>query len=99
MITKATAVLSLVPGAEVSVIGDEIIWVNPSVAPVTDEQISAEFDRLNAEYEAAEYQRKRAAEYPDFREYLDGVVKGDAKQVQAYKDACMAIKSKYPKPQ
>lgn len=99
MITKATAVLSLVPGAEVSVIGDDIVWVNPSVAPVTDEQISAEFEKLQSEYDAAEYKRKRAAEYPDFRDYLDGIVKGDTTQVQAYRDACLAVKAKYPKPQ
>jgi hypothetical protein len=98
MITKATAVLSLVPGAEISVIGDEIVWSNPSSAPVTDEQISAEFERLKSEHDAAEYKRKRAAEYPDFREYLDGIVKGDNAQVQAYVDACLAIKAKHPKP-
>lgn len=97
MITKATAILSLVPGAEISVIGDDVVWVNPPVSPVTDEQIADEFERLKSEYDSQEYKRKRAAEYPDFREYLDGVVKGDAKQVQAYKDACMAIKAKHPK--
>lgn len=43
------------------------------------------------------YAEKRAAEYPDFRDYLDGVVKGDQAQVQAYIDACLAVKAKYPK--
>ena len=43
------------------------------------------------------YKEKRAAEYPDFRDYLDGIVKGDNAQVQAYIDACNAIKNKYPK--
>lgn len=47
---------------------------------------------------ATEYQRLRAAEYPPMTEYLDGIVKGDAAQVQAYIDACLAIKAKYPKP-
>jgi hypothetical protein len=44
------------------------------------------------------YVDKRSAEYPDFREYLDGIVKGDQTQVQAYIDACNAVKQKYPKP-
>lgn len=45
-----------------------------------------------------EYQRLRAAEYPPITDYLDGIVKGDAAQVQAYIDACLAVKLKYPKP-
>ena len=47
---------------------------------------------------ATEYQRQRAVEYPPMVDYLDGIVKGDAAQVQAYIDACLAIKAKYPKP-
>lgn len=40
----------------------------------------------------------RTAEYPDIREYVDGIVKGDQEQVQRYIDACLAVKAKYPKP-
>ena len=39
----------------------------------------------------------RAREYPDFREYLDGIVKGDNVQVQKYINDCLAVKAKYPK--
>ncbi len=45
------------------------------------------------------YQRQRAAEYPPMADYLDGVVKGDQAQIQAYVDACLAVKAKYPKPE
>ena len=45
----------------------------------------------------ATYQELRAAAYPDFRLYLDGIVKGDAAQVQTYIDDCLAVKAKYPK--
>jgi hypothetical protein len=45
-----------------------------------------------------QYKILRAAEYPDFRDYLDGVVKGDQNQIQTYIDACNAVKQKYPKP-
>jgi len=43
------------------------------------------------------YKDKRATEYPSFTDYLDGIVKGDNAQVQAYIDACLAVKAKYPK--
>jgi hypothetical protein len=43
------------------------------------------------------YDRKRRNEYPDFREYLDGIVKGDNTQIDTYKAACQAVKDKYPK--
>jgi hypothetical protein len=43
------------------------------------------------------YKAKRAAEYPPMTDYLDGIVKGDNAQVQAYIDACNAVKNKYPK--
>ena len=43
------------------------------------------------------YKALRSAEYPDFRDYLDGVVKGDQAQIDAYITACLAVKAKYPK--
>jgi hypothetical protein len=47
---------------------------------------------------AVAYKAQRAAEYPSMAEYLDGIVKGDTAQVQAYIAACLAVKAKYPKP-
>lgn len=44
------------------------------------------------------YVELRAAEYPPLLDLIDGLVKDDASQVQAYKDACLAVKAKYPKP-
>ena len=96
--TLIKAVLSLVPNAEVVIRDNDIEWINPSPAPFTDKQIQEELVRLQAQYEANEYQRLRAAEYPDFRDYLDGIVKNDQTQIQLYSDACLAVKSKYQKP-
>lgn len=45
------------------------------------------------------YAYLRSLEYPDHREYLDGVVKGDQTQIDAYIAACKAVKAKYPKPE
>lgn len=47
---------------------------------------------------APTYQELRAMEYPPMAEYLDGIVKGDTEQVNAYIAACLAVKAKYPKP-
>lgn len=44
------------------------------------------------------YAELRAAEYPPFTDYLDGVVKNDQAQINAYTQACLAVKAKYPKP-
>ena len=48
---------------------------------------------------AIQYQRDRAQAYPPITDYLDGVVKGDQAQIDAYIAACKAVKDKYPKPQ
>lgn len=59
----------------------------------------AEKAAREAELTATQYQRQRAAEYPPMTDYIDGIVKGDQAQVQAYIDACLAVKAKYPKPE
>lgn len=63
-----------------------------------EDVLIAEFQRLQAEFEYNRYQRLRAKEYPPMADYLDAVVKGDEAQKQAYIDACLAVKEKYPKP-
>jgi hypothetical protein len=45
------------------------------------------------------YIGKRDREYPPITDYLDGVVKGDQAQIDAYIAACQAVKTKYPKPE
>ena len=46
---------------------------------------------------APTYQELRAAAYPPLLDLIDGLVKDDAAQIQAYKDACLAVKVLYPK--
>ena len=93
------AILKINPKAEVSVNAEDynqITWLN-GTTPISVEDIKAKQAELKAEYEAKQYQRDRAREYPDFREYLDGIVKGDNVQVQKYINDCLAVKAKYPK--
>jgi len=53
---------------------------------------------LDAEEKLRELHAQRAEAYPPQADYLDAIVKGDAVAQQAYIDACLAIKAKYPKP-
>lgn len=95
------AIISLAPNSVWSFEEDDLSsleWFSEDIERPSDEAILTELARLQAEYEATKYQRLRAAEYPDFREYLDAVVKGDDAQMQSYIEACLAVKAKYPKP-
>lgn len=78
--------------------GEDLVWNSATPVP-SDDQFIAAMDAARAEQARNAYKDRRAAEYPDFRDYLDGIVKGDQTQVQAYVDACLAVKAKYPKPE
>jgi len=96
MIRKINAILSLVPDAEVSIAGDEVLWHNPSTAPVTEQQIQAELARLQAVYDAKDYARNRAAEYPSIGDQLDALFHAGIFP-EAMAAEIQAIKDKYPK--
>ena len=65
-----------------------------SMKDLTSEQQAA----LAEQYRLNEYKEKRRNEYPPITDYIDGVVKGDQSQIDAYVAACQAVKAKYPKP-
>lgn len=96
------ALVSLAPGAQWTLSGDSLdglTWLSEDIERPADSEIDAEVVRLQAEYDGLEYQRLRSAEYPDFKEYLDGIVKGNQEQVDKYIADCLAVKEKYPKPE
>ena len=93
------AILKINPNAQVSVNADDInqiTWHN-GTQPIPANEILAKQQELITEYNANQYQRDRANEYPDFKEYLDGIVKGDQAQIDKYIADCLAVKAKYPK--
>ena len=97
-VSKFDAILSLKPNAKFTVRGNETIeWLDDTETQPSDTEIQNEMDRLQAEHDALEYQRKRKAEYPPMADYLDAIVKGDDAQKQKYIDDCLAVKEKYPK--
>jgi hypothetical protein len=64
----------------------------PSMAQLNALETQAnEVERLNL------VKSNRSKEYPDFKDYLDGIVKGDDAQIQKYINDCLAVKAKYPK--
>jgi len=75
-----------------------LVWEDDSTIP-TFEELWAETLTVIGEVDAQAYARSRAAEYPPVEDYLDAIVKGDEAQKQAYIDACLAVKAKYPKPE
>lgn len=77
----------------------DLVWLSANIPMPTGEEVITEVVRLQAEYDALEYQRLRAPEYPPLEDYVDGVVKGDQAQIDAYIAACRAVKEKYPKPE
>jgi hypothetical protein len=96
------ALSSLRPNSPWIVKGDEydgIEWLDQENEKPSKEEVEKEIARLQAEYDKTVYRIHRVKEYPDFKEYLDGIVKGDDAQIQAYIDACLAVKAKYPKPE
>ena len=93
-IDKINAIKSLSPDAELSKIGDDIIWHNPSEPNVTEAEIDAEVVRLQSEYDAQAYSRKREAEYPSIQECVHAILDDQLDALQAKR---AEIKTKYPK--
>ena len=100
MINKTQALYSLRPGAEWTLRGDDLEWLDTKQTRPTDTQIAAEIIRLQAEYDEQEYARKRAPEYPPLTDLADALYhqsKGDETKLTAYLAKCEAVKQKYPK--
>ena len=93
---KHDAIHSLVPNCVFSIDGENVIWVSPSTAPVTEQEIQAELARLQVEAEAAKYKQQRAAEYPSIGDQLDALFHAGVFP-EAMAAQIQAIKDKYPK--
>ena len=93
--TKFDAVASLRKGCSFGLnANDEIEWYENTQQCPTDEEISTELTRLQSEYDAKDYQRKRAQAYPSFADQFDLLYHGG---YDAWKAAIDAVKQEYPK--
>ena len=99
----AEALTSLRPGYPWVVRGDEVYsnleWNGNLEDKPTEQECLDEMARLQAAWDSKMYQKRRSLEYPDFKEYLDGLVKNDTEQMDKYIQDCLAVKAKYPKPE
>jgi len=96
MINKVDAIRSLFKGLYDKATADKIDWKDGHIT--TDEensQIDAEFSRLQTEYDALDYARKREAEYPSVQDLVVALYDTDDKAAIEAKRA--EVKAKYPK--
>ena len=84
---------------------EAIFKLNPSVVTIRGDiaydadgnEVAYDKSAVQAYVDAHAYIAKRAAEYPNPAEYLDGVVKGDQAQIDKYIADCLAVKARHPK--
>ena len=96
MITLFQAIKSLKPTSNFTVRQDEsIVWPDTENTQPSRAEIDAEVIRLQAVYDAQEYARKRAAEYPLIADQLDDIYHNG---IDAWKATIKTTKDKYPKP-
>ena len=93
--TKSDALHSLKPGAEWSLAGDELTWLDSKQTAPTESEITAEKIRLDRVYDDEKYKRDRAAEYPSVVDQLDVIYHNG---IDAWKATIKTTKDKYPKP-
>jgi hypothetical protein len=87
------------PNAQVIVIGDDInqiTWHN-GTQPIPANEILAKQQELITEYNAKQYQRDRAKEYPSIQEQLDLQYWDKINNTNNWEQAINAVKIKYPK--
>ena len=71
---KKTAIYELAPGCSFSLRGVEIVnWEDngTGISQPTEKEINTELTRLQTEYNAQDYTRKREAAYPPLKEFVE----------------------------
>ena len=94
MTNKAQAILALKPGIEFKFEGENYTALNGWVLP-TEKQIQTKIQELQAEYNANQYQRQRAAAYPTWQDQLDKIYHDGIDKWKS--EMILPVKQKYPK--
>ena len=97
MITKIEALQSLRPNAEWVLRDNELEWHDTKQTQPTESEIQSELTRLQAEYDANEYQRQRATVYPSIQEQLDMQYWDKVNGTTTWQDAIAKVKTDIPK--
>ena len=77
----------------------EVTYADDCITIPTEAKINTEIARLQTEYDAQEYARNRASAYDSVGDQLDQLMKDMRDGTTTHKDACEAVKAKYPKPE
>ena len=96
-IEKIDAIFSLVPNADCALTGGVITVWNSEEAQPTEEEITAEMEKLQAEYDALAWKRNRQSEYPSLLDCIHALLDG-GDTLTDLQAARQAVKDAYPKP-
>ena len=77
-VKKYVAINSLVPNAEYILRDDILEWKDTKKTAPSDEEIEAELEKLQAEFDSQQYARTRATLYPNIGDQLDDLYKQGA---------------------
>ena len=94
----AQSILAINANAKFTVFAEDasaVVWLE-NTTPITEADILAKQAELQADYEAKQYQRNRASEYPSIAEQLD-LIYHAGQGGDAFQAAIQAVKDKYPK--
>jgi hypothetical protein len=94
------ALISIRPNAKWALMGtsyEGLDWLDETQTKPTEAEIDAEVARLQAEYEAKQYQRQRAPAYPSIQEQLDLLYWDKINGTDNWEQAIAAVKAEYPK--
>ena len=89
------AITSINPNSEITINGedlDTIVWIVGD--PISKSDIETKIAELKTAYDAKNYQRKRAAEYPSMADQLDDIYHNG---IDGWKATIKTTKDKYPK--
>jgi serine/threonine protein kinase HipA of HipAB toxin-antitoxin module len=92
------AINSFVSDADCTVQNQKIILWNEETEQPSQVQLDAKLAELQAEYDAQAYARSRKVEY-DALNQLELMSDDSINGTTTHKDAILAIKAKYPKPE
>jgi hypothetical protein len=95
-ISKLEAIQSLHPTAQFVLKGGELTWQSEDITEPTNAEITAEQTRLQAEYDAKDWERNRQAEYPGLLDCIHALLDG-GDTLTDLQAARQAVKDKYPK--
>jgi hypothetical protein len=101
MVDIIKAIESLRPAARWTLVGyayENLDWLDQTQTKPTEAEINTEIARLQAEYDAKEYQRDRAVAYPTIQEQLDLLYWDKVNGTNNWEAAIEAVKTEYPKP-